>query len=204
MAKTDLDLGAIVKGDTTTFRLFAPRATSVELCYCEKLDGSDTVTRSMVSIDGCTWELIVDQNLENYYYSYRANGLNIEGTSHFDASFPILDPYAKACVSSRGPGIVVSPERLAKVEPIFTPPAWHDLVILEVHVRDLIAHAPIALTAQERLGYAGLSKWLKAEGSYLKEIGVNAVELQPIQEFDNKNPEDYHCCLLYTSPSPRD
>ena len=87
---------------------------------------------------------------------------------------------------------MVASERLAKVEQAFIPPAWHDLVILEAHVRDLIAHAPIALTTQERTGYTGLRKWLKAEGSYLKEIGVNAVELQPIQEFDNEKPEDYH------------
>ena len=199
MAKTDLDLGAVVEEDITTFRLFAPRATSVEVCYGQNFDGSDAVTRSMACIDGRTWELIIDQNLDNYYYSYRVGGLNIEGTSHFDDSFPILDPYAKACVSSRGPGIVVAPERLAKVEQAFIPPAWHDLVILEAHVRDLIAHAPIALTTQERTGYAGLRKWLKAEGSYLKEIGVNAVELQPIQEFDNEKPEDYHWGYMTTN-----
>ena len=88
---------------------------------------------------------------------------------------------------------------MAKVEQAFIPPAWHDLVILEAHVRDLIAHAPIALTTQERTGYTGLRKWLKAEGSYLKEIGVNAVELQPIQEFDNEKPEDYHWGYMTTN-----
>lgn len=191
-AKTDLELGAIVKGDSTTFRLFAPRATAVKVCYGEKPDYSDMQTASMGCLDGRTWELLVDKNLDGYYYSYRVGGSNTEGTSHFDASFPILDPYAKACLDRRGPGIVVAPERLAKVQRGFEPPAWHDLVILEAHVRDLVAHAPIELTAQERSGYAGLRKWLKAEGSYLKEIGVNAVELQPIQEFDNEKPEDYH------------
>ena len=84
MVKTDLDLGAIVEGDITTFRLFAPRATSVEVCYGKKLDGCDTVTRSMACIDGRTWVHIIDQNLDNYYYSYRVDGLNVEGTSHFD------------------------------------------------------------------------------------------------------------------------
>ena len=98
--KTGLDLGSIVEGNKTTFRLFAPRADSVKLCYGQNLDGSDTVIASMACIDGLTWELIIDQNLDNYYYSYRVGGLNIEGTSHFDDSFPILDPYAKACVGS--------------------------------------------------------------------------------------------------------
>jgi pullulanase/glycogen debranching enzyme len=191
-ARTDLELGAIVQGETTTFRLFAPRATSVKLCYSKHADGSDALTVSMGCLDGRTWELAVEKNLDGYFYSYRIEGSNAEGTTHFDSSFAVLDPYAKACIGRRGPGIVVAPERMVKVAPSYTPPAWHDLVILEAHVRDLAAHAPIELTAQERSGYAGLRKWLKADGSYLKEIGVNAVELQPIQEFDNEKPEDYH------------
>lgn len=191
-AQTDPELGAIVEGDTTTFRLFAPRATAVKLCYGKQADESDFITCSLRMLEGLAWQLIVDQNLDGYYYTYRVEGLSVEGTSHFDSNFPVLDPYAKACLGRRGPGIVVAPERMAKVEQRFVPPAWHDLVIMEAHVRDLATHAPIELTPQERSGYAGLRKWLKAEGSYLKEIGVNAVELQPIQEFDNEKPEDYH------------
>lgn len=191
-AKTDLELGANVHGNTTTFRLFAPRASSVKVCYGQKPDGSDAVTAAMGCLDGRTWVLRVGRNLDGYFYTYRVEGVTIEGTTHFDGSFAVLDPYAKACLGRRGPGIVVAPERMAPVESSFVPPAWHDLVILEAHVRDLAAHAPIELTAQERSGYAGLRKWLKADGSYLKEIGVNAVELQPIQEFDNEQPEDYH------------
>lgn len=191
-SKTDLELGAIVENGSTTFRLFAPRATAVHVYYGKKLDGSDAVSQDLRCIEGRTWELVVSQNLDGYFYSYRVEGTNSEGTSHFDGSFAILDPYAKACVGHRGPGIVVATERMPKVERSFQPPAWHDLVILEGHVRDLAAHAPIKLTAQERSGYAGLRKWLKAEGSYLKEVGVNAIELQPIQEFDNLSPQDYH------------
>ncbi|NBB80930.1 MAG: glycoside hydrolase family 1 [Verrucomicrobia bacterium] len=192
LAKTKLELGALVEGDSTTFRLFAPRASGVQVCYSENADGSDLVTEALKERDGVVWEAIVPKNLDSYFYSFRVEGTSIEGTSHFDPSFAVLDPYAKACLGCRGPGIVVAPERLRKVERPFTPPAWHDLVILEGHVRDLAAHAPIDLGAEERMGYSGLRKWLRAEGSYLKEIGVNAVELQPIQEFDNPGREDYH------------
>ena len=191
-AKTDLELGAIIENGTTTFRLFAPRANAVKVCFGQKLDGSDAMNQSLRCLEGGTWELLVTQDLDGFYYTFYVEGTNSEGTTHFDGSFAILDPYAKACVTHRGPGIVVAPKRLPKVERSFEPPAWHDLVILEGHVRDLAAHAPIGLTAQERSGYAGLRKWLKAEGSYLKEIGVNAIELQPIQEFDNPTHKDYH------------
>ncbi|TVP80637.1 MAG: glycoside hydrolase family 1 [Puniceicoccaceae bacterium] len=191
-AQTDQALGALVEGGSTTFRLFAPRASAVKVEYGRTADASDAVIQALGTEDGRTWELRVPENLDGYFYSYRIDGTNAEGTTHFDASFAVLDPYAKACLGCRGPGIIVAPERMPKVAQPFTPPAWHDLVILEGHVRDLAAHAPIDLSAEERMGYTGLRKWLRAEGSYLKEIGVNAVELQPIQEFDNPTREDYH------------
>lgn len=191
-SSTDLALGAIVEGQCTTFRLFAPRAKGVSLSYGYAADASDARLLPMKRVDGVAWEVLIDENLDGCYYTFRVEGDDNEGTSHFDPNFPILDPYAKACLGHRGPGIVVAPERLKKVQRPYTPPQWHDLVILEGHIRDLAAHAPIDLTAEERKGYSGLRKWLKAEGSYLKEIGVNAIELQPIQEFDNRKPEDYH------------
>jgi len=191
-ASTDHELGAFVDGDRTTFRLFAPRAECVSVVFSNKADGSDASTVDLKCVDGVTWEAVIAKNLDGWFYSYRVGGKNTEGTSHFDATFPILDPYAKACIGPQGPGIVVAPERMPKVAEPFQPPAWHDLVIMEGHVRDLVAHAPIKLTEQERKGYTGLSKWLKGKGSYLREMGVNAIELQPIQEFDNRNADDYH------------
>lgn len=191
-AKTDLELGAIVRGSETTFRLFAPRASGVKVFFGQKADQSDALTESLSVRDGVVWELSVPKNLDGYFYSFRVEGKSIEGTSHFDPSFTVLDPYAKACVGRWGPGIVVGPERLRVIKKPFNPPPWHDLVILEGHLRDLAAHAPVEMSADERLGFTGLRKWLRAEGSYLKEIGVNAIELQPIQEFDNPSREDYH------------
>ncbi|HAV13344.1 MAG TPA: glycoside hydrolase family 1, partial [Opitutae bacterium] len=191
-ASTDLELGASVANGHTTFRLFAPRAETAKVVFSKQPDGSDANTVAMKCVDGVTWETVIANNLDGWYYTYRVGGSNTEGTSHFDEKFPILDPYAKACLGHKGPAIVVAPERLQKVENPYEPPAWQDLVIMEGHVRDLAAHAPIQLTAEERKGYAGLSKWLKTEGSYLKEMGVNAIELQPIQEFDNPKREDYH------------
>lgn len=189
---TTLELGANVYGDTTVFRLFAPRAQRVTLHYSQQLDTADEESVVLKRVNSTTWEARIAENLSGAYYMYSVEGQQMDGTSHFDGSFRILDPYAKACLGHRGPGIVVDPQRLHPVREAFTPPDWHDLVILEAHVRDLAAHAPIELSEDERRGYSGLRKWLKAEGSYLKELGVNAVELQPIQEFDNRTAEEYH------------
>jgi len=107
---------------------------------------------------------------------------------------PFLDPYALATVGPAGPGIIWDRKKIKKPRgKKFEPPSWHDLVIVEGHVRDLIKHAPIALDDKERRGFTGLEKWVRTKGSYLKSIGVNAVELQPLQEVgDHYAKEDYH------------
>ena len=59
-------------------------------------------------------------------------------------------------------------------------------------MRDLAAKAPIKATAAERRGFTGLAKWVESPEFYLHHLGVNCVELQPVQEFDNKTTEEYH------------
>lgn len=198
-AATDLELGARVLHGATRFRLFAPRACEVSVVFSEMVDGSDAQSVALERVDASTWEVIIEGELDGWFYSYRVAGGNDDGTTHFDPHFPILDPYARACVGARGPGIVLADARTEAITHPFKPPHWHDLVILEGHVRDLAAHAPITLSPQERHGYAGLRKWLQAEGSYLSDLGVNALELQPIQEFDNELPSDYHWGYMTTN-----
>ena len=59
-------------------------------------------------------------------------------------------------------------------------------------MQDLLAQAPVDLSAEERLGFRGLSKWLQSESCYVRQLGVNAVELQPILEFDARTKSEYH------------
>ncbi|MGC6455195.1 MAG: alpha-amylase family glycosyl hydrolase [Coraliomargaritaceae bacterium] len=192
-ASSQLAMGAQVDpGKSTTFSLFSPRADSVQLVYGFEENGSSSTVADLERVNGTTWSTTIQEDLDGCFYSYRIAGRSVEGTSHFDGLFPVVDPYAKACLGRRGPGIVVSPHRLQKEVHSFQAPAWHDLVILEGHVRDFIAHAPIELTDSERKGFNGLRKWLRSEGSYIRELGVNAVELQPIQEFDNVHADEYH------------
>ncbi|MBT8419310.1 MAG: glycoside hydrolase family 1 [Gammaproteobacteria bacterium] len=106
----------------------------------------------------------------------------------------ILDPYALAAVGPTGPGIVWDRKRIKHPSGRkFTTPDLHDLVIVEAHIRDLLKNAPIALEEEERLGFTGLEKWIRAKGCYFKSLGVNAVELLPLQEIgDHYAKEDYH------------
>lgn len=198
--QTDLPLGAYVERGKTIFRLFAPRARKVrvEIISSQRKNAKPRFV-DMRRADESTWEAVVREDLHGQYYYYRVEGLTNK-TSHFDADMRILDPYALATVSEKGPGIIWDRKKLpTPPEKPFEPPSWQDLVIMEAHVRDLARHAPIDIPYEERLGFTGLAKWVRAESNYMREMGVNCVELQPIQQFDSPGKEDYHWGYMTTN-----
>ncbi len=202
--ETSSALGARIEGDQTVFRLFAPRASQVSLLLMKDPDASAPETLRMTPNEEMVWELAVEGNRAGWFYYFTIDGHDQDGFCHFDASFRVLDPYALACAGPLGPGIVVDQRSLPRIGTPFTPPKWHDLVVVETHLRDLLGHAPIQLEEDERLGYAGLRKWIQDRGCYLRELGINAVELQPIQEFDTVDPKEYgwgYMPVNYFSPA---
>ena len=194
---SDLPLGALVGRDETTFRLFAPRARHVRLFVCEKLVEQSAAFGYELDrheeADGWrgVWEAHLDRNMHGWYYWYSVSGPH-DVFGHFHPNQKILDPYATAAVSREGPGIVLDPAWVGLGDRSFATPSWQDLVMAEAHVRDLAAHAPVMLTADERLGFSGLTKWVASPDFYLKKLGVNCVELQPLHEFDSRTREEYH------------
>ncbi len=206
--RTDLPLGAMVRPHGTVFRLFAPRARAVTL----ELGADQTLASAQrfelvrrPDADGAAgvWEVTLDQNLHGWYYAYHVDGVN-DGADGFDAGRRVLDPYAQATVGRAGPGIILDPVWVGPGDRNFVTPAWHDLVVAEAHVRDLAANAPVKASAVERRGFAGLRQWVESPEFHLHHLGVNCVELQPVQEFDNQTPEEYHWGYMpvnYFAPS---
>lgn len=190
--KTEERLGAFVDGDETGFRVFAPRARAVWLQIRDNADGSGAVHEYPMerSEDG-TWSLCLDMNLHGWFYGYRVSGV-VNAFAQFDGAHLVADPYAKALVAREGPGIILEDSCFEGADLSFPTPHWHDLVIAEAHVRDLLARAPVILDADDRKGFRGLTEWVSDEAFYLKRLGVNAVELQPVQQFDAKTRDEYH------------
>ncbi len=194
---TELPLGALVREAETVFRLFAPRALSVTLFLCDDLAQQTEATSCALvrrtDADGVAgvWEVALDRNLHGWYYWYFVDGAR-EGPGRFDPTVRMLDPYALAAVGREGPGIVLDRAWVGTGDQLPHAPAWQDLIIAEAHVRDLAANAPVKATKAERLGFTGLRKWVESPEFYLHRLGINCVELQPVQEFDNQTLEEYH------------
>lgn len=197
--KTDLPLGAIVRGGQTVFRIFAPRARRVTLGICQEPAGGSRERHFPLhrrnDPDGAAgvWETTLDQNLHGWFYWYSIDGWSRKREEDgFDPDVRVLDPYALAAVSRAGPGIILERAWVGAADRSFRTPAWQDLVIAEAHVRDLVANAPVPMTPAERRGFAGLRRWVDSPDFYLHALGVNCVELQPLHEFDNIATDEYH------------
>jgi len=195
--RSDLPLGAIVRGGATVFRLFAPRARAVTLQLGQQAGPPEAMSAFPLSrrpdADGAAgvWETTLDRSLHGWFYWYAVDGVR-EGSGRFDPAVHVLDPYALATIGRAGPGIVLDRAWVGEGDRGFHAPDWQDLVIAEAHVRDLAAQAPVAATAKERRGFSGLTKWVASPEFYLDRLGVNCVELQPVQENDSRSAEEYH------------
>lgn len=168
------------------FKVFAPRAIQIELLLYESEDQSSSSVYPMEKQSGGCWQTEVSGSAEGMSYMFRLKAKDGVGRSFCKK---VTDPYARAMVSRNGPGIA----RSVQVEgPVYHPPVIEDCIVVEAHLRDLLAQCAEDLTNDERLGFTGLSKWLKSDHCYLKKLGANVVELQPLQEFDARNKEEYH------------
>ena len=127
-------------------------------------------------------------DFSKFEYAYRLDGpYDPSRGLLFDKSHILLDPYAKAVTGQSvwGSKEIDSPGYRGRVvRNIFdwessVPPKlpMDDLIIYEAHVRGFTKMAP-------DVEYPGTYAALKEKIPYLKELGVNAVELMPIFEFD--------------------
>jgi pullulanase len=188
--KSDKPLGARVLGDETHFAIFAPRATSVELHWALPNGDQEDVLLQRDS-DG-VWEVIAQRNLEGATYSYTIVGEE-HPTLQFSKEAHVLDPYAVKVVDNDGLAMV---KVIKQKQEFWSPPPLEALVILEAHVKDLTANLPLQSIRNQ--GFKRISEWLLLDDCYLKQLGINALELQPIQAFDGDH-DAYHWGYMPTN-----
>jgi pullulanase/glycogen debranching enzyme len=185
---SDKQLGCVVSKSGTTFRLFAPRATSVTLVLYQRHDDAKGEEIHMVRDENGVWEYTSLGQLTGKYYGYRVDGPADKGEM-FNPDIIIADPYSRA-VATRNSyrhearTLILDTKYDWKSDTFLTPSNHNELVVYEAHVRDLTAHPSSGVRLAGT--YVGLTEKGKTGGlSYLKDLGVNAVELLPVQDFGN-------------------
>ncbi len=184
---SDKPLGALIQNDSTYFRLFAPRANSVQLVLFEKHNAETGIHHPMQQDADGVWEFAKAGELYGSYYGYKVSGPQGK-TEMFDSTIVIADPYSKAVVTQNNyhhpaKSLILNTEFDWQGDTWMTTPQ-EDLIIYEMHVRDISAHSSSGI---EQAGtYLGVIETGKTGGmDYLLDLGVNAVELLPAHDFAN-------------------
>ena len=180
--------GAIVEANQTRFRVFAPRARSVEVTWRQPEGGPHHLLALRPEGQGA-WSAAHPENLTGAHYWLAVAGRGEPAQERFGDA-PLVDPWARAVLGpGQAAGIILGPDELRPFADGFTPPAVEDLVILEGHVRDLLG---LARGAPAAGGYRELTRFVRTRGNYLRSLGVNALELLPCAEFEHGAAEEYH------------
>ncbi len=201
------DLGATYTKEQTTFRVWAPTASSVSLKRYKpgrdsEAGAGDLGTTEMTKLtdtDGSwtngVWTATITGDLKNTYYTYM---ITTDGTTR-----ETVDLYAKAVGVNGDRGMVVD---LADTNPAGWEEDTHqtvehptDAIIWETHIKDFSSDPDSGVSEQNRGKYKAFTETdttLRGEGkiatcvNHLKELGVNYVHLLPSFDFDNDETQD--------------
>ncbi|XP_074263073.1 isoamylase 3, chloroplastic isoform X2 [Silene latifolia] len=196
------------------FAIFSQHATSVALCLLLPDKGSDARSDEMMEFKldpklnrtGDVWHILIeDLPLSGVLYGYRVDGPQDWQQGHrFDSSFVLIDPYAKFVEGRRLFGDPNNKLSNFMGTYDFDCPSFdwgdevnpsipeNDLVIYEMNVRAYTSDESSGLDADIRGSYRGVIEKIP----HLLELGINAVELLPVFEFDEME--------FQRRPNPRD
>lgn len=208
---TPLGVSRVAAQNAYNFAIYSKHATKVTLL----LYSSNDITTPMSTYDfdtlvnrtGRVWHTRVRESDVNQaaYYAYSIDGPAPTAKPHewhaFKAAKVLLDPYATAVYfpptydraaalgteSNAGKApLGVLPKATAEYNWASDQHPQHegDLIIYEMHVRGFTRNPNSGVSADKSGTYPGVIDKIP----YLKELGVTAVELMPIYEFDDSEP----------------
>ncbi len=189
IAAVDEKLGLIRNQDDSTFRLFAPGEDRVHLVLFKNHDDLDGEKHAMREKDNGVWELSLPNSKLTKYYAFLSSS---------SENNIIPDPYSQAVVRQNhykypSKSVILSRSNFDWQGDGYTSAEIGDLVILEAHLRDMTVHPSSEATQPGT--YQGFVELSQNGGlAHIKDMGYNAVEFLPLQEFGNievdyKNPE---------------
>ena len=138
--------------------------------------------------------IVFGLDIEEFEYAYSVDGsYKPEKGLIFDSNKYLIDPYAKAVTGQSVWGkkprcgyeyrsrVVANDFDWGNSKQVLIP--MEELIIYELHVRGFTKHSSAGVD------YPGTFAGLAEKIPYLKELGINAVELMPIFEFDEMKDE---------------
>ncbi|HDZ04967.1 hypothetical protein LCGC14_0348250 [marine sediment metagenome] len=156
-------MGAVINDGAVTFRVWAPNAKKVFVGGSfNNWSKNDIILEA--ENDGY-WSVITDQASERDEYKFfiEYNGKILSRN----------DPYAFEVTNSNGNSIIRTLDFKWEDED-FKMPSWNELVIYELHVGTFNRSSPDAV---------GTFKDVIEKLDYLKNLGINCIELLPVAEF---------------------
>lgn len=187
-----LDFGATVIPGGVNFTIQSHKATSCELLLFHREAEEPFAVLPFPDnyrIGFCYSMIVFGLDIEEFEYAYRLDGPYDEKKGlRFDRTKILLDPYARAVTGQSHWGHKNNPQHGYRARVVHSNFDWgqqrhtsipmEDLIIYELHVRGYTKDASSGVK------HPGTFDGLKEKIPYLKELGVNAVELMPVFEFD--------------------
>jgi pullulanase len=188
------DLGSRWSAKGTTFKVWSPVASSVELFLFDNPSDGPTDILDMRRGSAGVWFLTVPGDLHGKYYQYR---LKSYGETRVAAD---VNGYAASRDSKRS--VVVDLKRTNPQgwsTPKSTARPQTESIIYEMHVRDFTVDPSSGVRPEWRGKYMGLTQrntvspaGLKTGLEYLRDLGVTDIHLLPIQNFNPANSGVYN------------
>lgn len=187
-----LDFGATVIPGGVNFTIQSHKATSCELLLFHREAEEPFAVLPFPDnyrIGFCYSMIVFGLDIEEFEYAYRLDGPYDEKKGlRFDRTKILLDPYARAVTGQSHWGHKNNPQHGYRARVVHSNFDWgqqrhtsipmEDLIIYELHVRGYTKDASSGVK------HPGTFDGLKEKIPYLKGLGVNAVELMPVFEFD--------------------
>jgi 1,4-alpha-glucan branching enzyme len=160
-------MGAVPYDGGTTFRVWAPFASAVAVAG--GFNGWDPASRPLASEGNGFWSLDLPGVAPGDLYKFVVtNGAT--GAVAWKA-----DPYARAMTNSEG-NCIVAPADYPWTAQAYATPPWNDLVIYELHV------GSFAFDPANPGGHGDFGS-VVARLDDLRDLGVNAIQVMPADEF---------------------
>ena len=195
-------LGATVTEGGVNFSLYSRDADRLELLFFDQAD--DLKPSQIVELDPVGhrtyhyWHVFVPGIRSGQLYGFRAHGpFDPARGMRFDPAKVLLDPYGRGVVVPKAYSRIAAGQDGGNVatamKSVVVDPSTYDwegdaplkrpsarTIIYEMHVRGFTRHPSSGVTSEKQGTYAGLIEKIP----YLRELGITAVELLPVFQFD--------------------